>query len=88
MPWAILLLLGGGLTLAKQLSEANVLGAIADAVSALPNMSPSLLVAGFVVMSLFLTEVMSNLALTVVMVPVVAKVAVNWGWIPCCLWCL
>ena len=72
LPWDILLLFGGGLTLAKQLADANVLDAIADSVSALPNMSPSLLIAGFVVMSLFLTEVMSNLALTVVMVPIVA----------------
>ena len=33
-------------------------------------------------MSLFLTEVMSNLALTVVMVPVVAQVAIAWGMNP------
>lgn len=82
LPWDILLLFGGGLTLAKQLAEANVLGAIADAVSELPHMSPSLLIAGFVIMSLFLTEVMSNLALTVVMVPVVAQVALNWEMDP------
>ena len=82
LPWDILLLFGGGLTLAQQLAEANVLGAIADAVSELPHMSPSLLIAGFVVMSLFLTEVMSNLALTVVMVPVVAQVALNWEMDP------
>ena len=82
LPWDILLLFGGGLTLAKQLAEANVLGAVADTVSTVPNMSPSLLIGGFVVMSLFLTEVMSNLALTVVMVPVVAQVAVNWEMDP------
>ena len=82
LPWDILLLFGGGLTLAKQLAEANVLGAIADAISTLPHMSPSLLIAGFVVMALFLTEVMSNLALTVVMVPVVAQVALNWEMDP------
>ena len=82
LPWDILLLFGGGLTLAKQLAEANVLGAIADAVSELPHMSPSLLIAGFVIMSLFLTEVMSNLALTVVMVPVVVQVALNWEMDP------
>ena len=45
-------------------------------------MSPSYLVAGFVLSSLFLTEIMSNLALTVVMVPVVAQVAVAWGMDP------
>ena len=82
LPWDILLLFGGGLTLAGQLSEAGVLVAVADGVSALPHMSGPLLVAGFVLVSLFLTEVMSNLALTVVMVPVVAQVAVAWDMDP------
>ena len=82
LPWDILLLFGGGLTLAGQLSEAGVLLAVADGLSALPSMSPSVLVAGFILASLFLTEIMSNLALTVVMVPVVAQVAVSWGMDP------
>ena len=82
LPWDILLLFGGGLTLAGQLSEAGVLVAVADGLSALPSMSPSVLVAGFILASLFLTEIMSNLALTVVMVPVVAQVAVSWGMDP------
>ena len=82
LPWDILLLFGGGLTLAGQLSEAGVLVAVADGLSALPSMSPSVLVAGFILASLFLTEIMSNLALTVVMVPVVAQVAVLWGMDP------
>ena len=68
--------------MAGQLSEAGVLVAVADGVSALPHMSGPLLVAGFVLVSLFLTEVMSNLALTVVMVPVVAQVAVAWDMDP------
>ena len=82
LPWDILLLFGGGLTLAGQLSEVGVLVAVADGLSALPSMSPPVLVAGFILASLFLTEIMSNLALTVVMVPVVAQVAVSWGMDP------
>ena len=82
LPWDILLLFGGGLTLAGQLSEAGVLVAVAKGLSALPSMSPLVLVAGFILASLFLTEIMSNLALTVVMVPVVAQVAVAWGMDP------
>ena len=82
LPWDILLLFGGGLTLAGQLSEAGVLVAVADGLSALPSMSQPVLVVGFILASLFLTEIMSNLALTVVMVPVVAQVAVSWGMDP------
>ena len=79
MPWDILLLFGGGLTLAGQLSEAGVLSAVAETLSSMPNMSSAWLIGGFVLVSLFLTEVMSNLALTVVLVPVVAQVAMAWG---------
>ena len=82
LPWDILLLFGGGLTLAKQLTEAGALSSLAEAMSSLPNMSPVTLIVGFVLTSLFLTEIMSNLALTVVMVPVVAQVALAWGMDP------
>ena len=82
LPWDILLLFGGGLTLAGQLSDAGVLDAVAQWVSSAPAMSPGLLIAGFVLVSLFLTEVMSNLALTVVMVPVVAQIALSWDMNP------
>ena len=82
LPWDILLLFGGGLTLAGQLSDAGVLDAVAQRVSSAPAMSPGMLIAGFVLVSLFLTEVMSNLALTVVMVPVVAQIALSWDMNP------
>ncbi len=59
-----------------------MLSVVADALASMPSLSPALLIAGFVLMSLFLTEVMSNLALTVVMVPVVAQVALAWGMDP------
>jgi len=82
LPWDILLLFGGGLTLAEQLADAGVLAAVADALASIPALSPTWLILGFVLLSLFLTEVMSNLALTVVMVPVVAHVATTWGMNP------
>jgi len=82
LPWDILLLFGGGLTLAGQLADAGVLTSVADALASIPTLSPTWLILGFVLLSLFLTEVMSNLALTVVMVPVVAHVAMTWGLNP------
>ena len=82
LPWDILLLFGGGLTLAAQLAEVGVLDMVAESLASIPSLSTGLLVAGFVAMSLFLTEVMSNLALTVVLVPVVANVAMLWGLDP------
>jgi sodium-dependent dicarboxylate transporter 2/3/5 len=79
LPWDILLLFGGGLTLAKALAEAEVLTMVAQALAALDGISQGLLVLLFAGVALLLTEVMSNLALTVVMVPIVGQIALEWG---------
>ena len=78
LPWDILLLFGGGLTLAKELAEAEVLTMVAQALASWDGVSQGLLVA-FCRVALLLTEVMSNLALTVVMVPIVGQIALEWG---------
>jgi len=79
LPWDILLLFGGGLALAGALKSAGVLDLAASAIAAQQGWPVALLVLVFAAASLLLTEVMSNLALTVVMVPVVGQVALNWG---------
>ncbi len=79
LPWDILLLFGGGLTLAKALNEAQVLPMVAESIAGNEALSLPVLIAIFTFSALMLTEVMSNLALTVVMVPVVGQVALNLG---------
>jgi sodium-dependent dicarboxylate transporter 2/3/5 len=79
LPWDILLLFGGGLTLAKALAEAEVLTMVAQALASCDGVSQGLLVLLFAGVALLLTEVMSNLALTVVMVPIVGQIALEWG---------
>jgi sodium-dependent dicarboxylate transporter 2/3/5 len=79
LPWDILLLFGGGLTLAKALAEAEVLTMVAQALASWDGVSQGLLVLLFAGVALLLTEVMSNLALTVVMVPIVGQIALEWG---------
>ncbi|MBN31282.1 MAG: anion transporter [Crocinitomicaceae bacterium] len=79
LPWDILLLFGGGLTLAKALAEAEVLTMVAQAMAAWEGVSHGLLILLFAGVALLLTEVMSNLALTVVMVPIVGQIALEWG---------
>ena len=82
LPWDILLLFGGGLTLANALAEAEVLKMVADALAGWDGISRGALVLVFAGAALLLTEVMSNLALTVVMVPVVGQIAIQWGMNP------
>lgn len=79
LPWDILLLFGGGLTLANALAEAGVLTMIAESLADWNGLSRGALVLVFACVALLLTEVMSNLALTVVMAPVVAQIALDWG---------
>ncbi|MBV41495.1 MAG: anion transporter [Crocinitomicaceae bacterium] len=79
LPWDILLLFGGGLTLAKALNDAEVLPMVAESIAGNDTFSIPALIGIFTFSALMLTEVMSNLALTVVMVPVVGQVAINLG---------
>jgi sodium-dependent dicarboxylate transporter 2/3/5 len=79
LPWDILLLFGGGLTLAKALAEAEVLTMVAESLAAWDGVSQGVLVLLFAGVALLLTEIMSNLALTVVMVPIVGQIALAWG---------
>lgn len=82
LPWEILLLFGGGLTLASALGHAGILESVAEVISSNSHWPLWILVAVFVFVALMLTEVMSNLALTVVMVPVVAQVAIQMNLNP------
>ena len=82
LPWNILLLFGGGLALAAGLKEAGILETMVSELGQWSTLGALTVLIVLVSMSLFLTEVMSNLALTVVMVPVVAAFAVESGLVP------
>lgn len=82
LPWNILLLFGGGLALAAGLKEAGILETMVSELGQWSELSALAVLILLVSMSLLLTEVMSNLALTVVMVPVVAAFAVESGLMP------
>ena len=77
LPWGILLLFGGGLSLASGLKETGVIDLLASFFT--NDMSFFLLVFGLTAVSLFLTELMSNVALVTVFVPVVASIALGFG---------
>lgn len=82
VPWEILLLFGGGLAAAEALAHTGVLEGVAEFLVQELNMPWWGLGCILIVVALFLTEVMSNLALTVVLVPVVAELAPGLGLHP------
>jgi sodium-dependent dicarboxylate transporter 2/3/5 len=79
LPWGILLLFGGGLAMAAALESCGLVDRIGEFVVARCTDSPWLLAAALTTVSLFATEVMSNVALVTVLVPVVLAIARQTG---------
>lgn len=79
IPWGVLLLFGGGLSLARAMDQsglANWIGAIISGVGHLPLI---LIVATVALVVVFLTEVTSNTATATMAMPIMAGVAVAIG---------
>lgn len=76
LPWGILLLFGGGLSLAKGMSITGIVDQITQAIATAH--LPLLLTVGLlIVLMLFMTELMSNVALVAVLAPVIAGIAMG-----------
>jgi len=79
LPWSILLLFGGGLSLASAVSQTGLaawLGGNLNSFGMLPLALLVMLVAGMII---FLTELTSNIATTATFLPVVGAIAVEAG---------
>ncbi len=76
LPWGILLLFGGGLSLAWALDHNGVGGFLGMQVSGLAGFHPGLLVVLVYLLVIGITELTSNTATTATMVPILAAVAV------------
>ena len=79
LPWAILILFGGGLSLASAVSNTGLaawIGGSLNAISALPVAVLVVIVAALII---FLTELTSNIATTATFMPVVGAVAIEAG---------
>ncbi len=82
LPWGVLLLFGGGLSLASAVSATGLAAWIGDALGGLagwPVVAVVLVIAGVVI---FLTELTSNTATAAAFLPVVAALAVQIGHDP------
>ena len=82
IPWDVLVLFGGGLSLARAMSQsgfANWIGAMVSSLDAVPTLAIIALVATLVI---FLTEMTSNLATTSMAMPIMAGAALGLGISP------
>jgi len=79
LPWGILLLFGGGMSLAKGMEAAGIIQAIGAYVAGTSTISLAWLILGLILVCLFLTELMSNVALVTIFLPVVFGIADGMG---------
>ena len=79
LPWGILLLFGGGLTLAKAMEKADIVQVVGESIAGDGSVNTILLIVGLTAFMLFMTELMSNVALTVIFVPVVIGISQSLG---------
>jgi sodium-dependent dicarboxylate transporter 2/3/5 len=73
MQWGILLLFGGGIALASSLEKTGVMALIGNSLRIFENMPLLVLIAVVVTISIFLSELMSNVAQVIVLAPVLAS---------------
>ena len=82
MAWGILLLFGGGIALAEGLDDAGLIKSLGDWLSNFAGGGGFMLLLMVTIISLFISEVMSNIAQVIVFSPVVCSLAVALGMNP------
>ncbi|QBA64935.1 SLC13 family permease [Muriicola soli] len=78
LAWGILILFGGGLALANGMSSSGIVDVVSEAI-AQSELSILFTVSLLILLMLFMTELMSNVALVAVLAPVVAGIAIGLG---------
>ena len=73
--WGILLLFGGGIALAKALEEVKVLDQLGAYIASYSTTNVFIMILAVTTISVFLSEVMSNVAQVIVLAPVISSVA-------------
>ncbi len=79
IPWGILILFGGGITIAKGFSSSGLALVLAQEMGGLAGLPVLLMIVAISLMMTFMTEVTSNTATATLVVPLMAAVALGAG---------
>jgi len=82
LPWGLLILFGGGLSIAAQINSSGLGIWIGEGLSILSTVPPIFLILAVAALIIFLTEVTSNVATTSTFLPVFGAVALGIGVLP------
>jgi sodium-dependent dicarboxylate transporter 2/3/5 len=85
IPWDVLVLFGGGLSLAKAMNDSGLAAWIGNSVAGLDALPTLLILAIIATLFIFLTEVTSNTATASMAMPIMAGVAIPLGLPPATL---
>lgn len=82
LPWGILLLFGGGLALATIFEKNGIINSISQILASYSSFSILTILFIVVFIGIFVTEIMSNLALVTIMVPLIGNFSISLGLPP------
>ncbi|MCB9727615.1 MAG: SLC13/DASS family transporter [Deltaproteobacteria bacterium] len=82
IPWEVVLLFGGGVSLAEAFQSSGLSAAIAGGLTGLSALPPLLLIGAICLVVTFLTEITSNTATATILMPVLASFAMASGLAP------
>jgi len=82
IPWGILVLFGGGLSLARAMDRTGLAGWIGSGVAALGDVPTVVIVGTAAALFVFLTEITSNTATATMAMPIMAGMAAGLGFAP------
>ena len=82
LPWGLLILFGGGLSLASQISSTGLGIWIGESLIVLSSIPPIFLILAVATLIIFLTEITSNVTTTTTFLPVFGGVAIAIGVLP------
>ena len=82
LPWSILILFGGGLSLAAAISQSGLALWLGDSLEPIGSFGLFTLLVSIVALVVFLTECTSNTATTATLLPVMAVLAIQLGYNP------
>ena len=82
LPWGLLILFGGGLSLAAQISSSGLGIWIGNSLLVLSSVPPILLILAVATLIIFLTEITSNVTTTTTFLPVFGALAIAIGILP------
>ncbi|MCP4887796.1 MAG: DASS family sodium-coupled anion symporter [Planctomycetaceae bacterium] len=77
LPWGVLVLIGGGMSLASAMGETGLTAIMGSKLDAILTIPPILLIVVLTALVIFLTEIISNTAITAAMLPILFGLGAN-----------